>query len=354
MMTPLQRVQTVLNGGMPDRLPVLPQSFMFAAADNGMPIGTINRDAAKMARCLMDCREKYGYDGCILDVDDASLAEACGAKVIYRDNDVAVVDEAHPLLEELSDIDNLKLPDPYSSARLPVWLETTERMLSEVGKDVFIMGRADQGPFDLLCLLRGPQEFMMDLIDEEPEVIAHAMEWATEAHVRFARAMLKLGAHATSMGDSYASPNLISAKFYRQFAKPYEQMVVDAVRDLPGAYSIHICGDTTLIFDDMKDLRPDIMELDWKADMGVARKVLPDSVTLMGNIDPSDPLVLGTPEKVRAQVKEMVEKTRGRKLIISSGCAMGANTKPENMRALVESAALYATAEQLEALQAGE
>lgn len=49
----------------------------------------------------------------------------------------------------------------------------------------------------------------------------------------------------------------------------------------------------------------------------------------------------------------MVEATKGRGLIISSGCAMGANTKPENMEALVQSAKLYATRDQLLALQEG-
>ena len=47
----------------------------------------------------------------------------------------------------------------------------------------------------------------------------------------------------------------------------------------------------------------------------------------------------------------MIRKTRGRGLILSSGCALGANTKPENMAALVESARLYGTREQLEELQ---
>ena len=64
-----------------------------------------------------------------------------------------------------------------------------------------------------------------------------------------------------------------------------------------------------------------------------------------------DPMCIGTPEKVRGCVRELIEKTRGRGIILSSGCALGANTKPENMAALVESAKLYGTREQLEELQ---
>ena len=352
-MTSLERVQAVLAGKMPDRLPVIPQGFMFSMRTAGYDIGQVNRSPAKMAEAHRISQEKYGYDGCVVDVDDATLAEACGAKVIFRENDVATVDEHHPVLEDLRDIDDLKLPDPMKDGRICEWLETVQRLKESLGDHVFIMGRADQGPFSLLSLLRGTQEFMMDLLDEEPEVIHHALEWATEAHARFARAQLLAGANATSMGDAYASADLISPNMYREFANPYEKQVVQKISDLGLPYSIHICGDASSIVADMGRTGAQILEIDWKTDMGLARRVVPGNVVLMGNIDPSDPMCIGTPEKVKAQIKDMIAKTQGRGIIISSGCALGANTKPENMAAMVESAKLYGTREQLEALQQG-
>ena len=350
-MTSLQRVQAVLDGQMPDRLPVIPQGFMFSAKSAGYSIGEINRSPAKMAQSHLACLEKYGYDGCVVDVDDATLAEACGAKVIFRDRDVASVDEHNPVLTDLRDIDDLQLPDPLRDGRICDWLETTQRLVEAVGDQVFIMGRADQGPFSLLCLLRGTQDLMMDLLTEDEDVIRHALEWTTQAHIRFAQAQLQAGAHATSMGDAYASSDLISPDMYRTFAYPYEKLVVEALAPTGKPYSVHICGDTSSIVGDMGRLGARILELDWKVDMGAARAAVPDATVLMGNIDPSDPMCIGTPEKVRSCVRELIEKTRGRGIILSSGCALGANTKPENMAALVESAKLYGTREQLEELQ---
>ena len=349
-MTSLQRVQAVLRGEMPDRVPVIPQGFMFSAKTAGYDIGQINRNPAIMAKSQCISQEKYGYDGCVVDVDDATLAEACGAKVIFRDHDVAIVDEHAPVLTDLRQIDDLTLPDPMKDGRICEWLETVQRILEAIGDHVFVMGRADAGPFSLLCFLRGTQELMVDLLTEEPEVIHHALEWATEAHIRFARAQLQAGAHATSMGDAYASPNLISPEMYRAFAFPYERKVVQALEDLKRPYSVHICGDTSTIVEDMGQLGAKILEIDWKSDMGHARRLVPEDVVLMGNINPSDPMCLGTPEDVRAKAKEIIEGTRGRGIILSSGCALGANTKPENMQALVESAKLYGTWEQLQAL----
>ncbi len=349
-MTSLQRVQAVLAGQMPDRLPVVPQAFLFSMKTGGYDIGQVNRSPAKMAQCHQLCQEKYGYDGCVIDVDDATLAEACGAKVIFREQDVAIVNEHDPALTDLRQIDELKLPEPEKDGRLSEWIETVQRLKERVGDHVFIMGRADAGPFSLLSLLRGTQEFMMDLLDEEPEVIHHALEWATEAHVRFARAQLLAGSHATSMGDSYASADLISPRMYREFAWPYEKKVVERLRDLNLPYAIHICGDASSIITDMGNTGAQILEIDWKTDMGLARQAVDERIVLMGNIDPSDPMCMGTPEKVKAQIQDMIRKTRGKGLIISSGCALGANTKPENMAAMVEAAKLYGTREQLEEL----
>lgn len=350
-MTSLERVQAVLNGQMPDRLPVIPQGFMFSAKTAGYHIGEINRDPAKMAESHRISQEKYGYDGCVIDVDDATLAEACGAKVLFRDRDVASVDEHHPAIADLRDIDSLHMPDPLKDGRCCQWLETVERLMGMIGDRVFIMGRADQGPFSLLALLRGAQNFMVDLMIQPEDVVRHALEWATEAHLRFARAQLQTGCHSTSMGDAYAGPNLVAPDLYRKYGFPYEKQVVDGLKDLPGAYSIHICGNASRIVEDMGKTGAQILELDWKTDMGLARSAVPDNVVLMGNINPSDPMYLGTPEAVLALSKENIEKTKGKGLIISSGCALGEGTKPENMQALVESAKRFGTYEQLCQLQ---
>lgn len=344
-MTSLERIHAVMRGEMPDRLPVVPQSFMFAMSEGGCSIGTVNRKPAVMAKCHLECREKYGYDGCIMDVDDSTLAEACGAKVIYREDNVAVVKESEPVLKDLRQIDDLKLPNPKVDGRLPEWLETTSRIAEKIGKEAMVMGRADQGPFNLLCILRGTQEFMLDLFEEDEEVIFHALEWCTKACIAFAKAQLEAGANVTSMGDAYASPNLVSPDIYRKFALPYEKKVVEAVQTELLPYSIHICGDTTKIISDMGQTGAKILEVDWKLDMGEARKAVPESTILMGNVNPSDPLYLGTPQQVDEAVKKVVEATKGQGLIISSGCAIGANTKPENMRAFVEAAKKYGTYE---------
>lgn len=96
----------------------------------------------------------------------------------------------------------------------------------------------------------------MDLLTEDEEVVCHALEWTTQAHIRFAQAQLQAGAHATSMGDAYASSDLISPDMYRTFAHPYEKKVVEALAPTGKPYSVHICGDTSAIVGDMARWAP--------------------------------------------------------------------------------------------------
>ncbi len=351
-MTGLERCLAMLDGKAVDRVPVVPQTFMFAAETAGMRIGDINRDGKKMAESHRISQDKYGYDGCVIDIDDASLAEACGSRVIFDNPDEpALVDEHNPLVSDLREVPDLKLPDPLKDGRLPAWLEATRELVDMIGDHVFIMGRADQGPFDLLCLIRGTQNLMMELLTEDPKVIWAALDWCREANLIFAKAQKDAGAHATSIGDSYAGPNLISPDMYRTFALEHEITLARQVQEYGIPWSLHICGKTNDIMADMASTGAKILEIDWQVDMKRAREIVPDSTVLMGNIDPSHPLAHGTPAEVDSLSKEIIEGTRGVGLFLSSGCAMGRNTKPENLTAMVRAAQKYGSGERLMELQ---
>jgi uroporphyrinogen decarboxylase len=105
--------------------------------------------------------------------------------------------------------------------------------------------------------------------------------------------------------------------------------------------SIHICGNTDGIIGDMGGTGARLLEVDWQLDMAKARALVPRTTVLMGNVNPSDPLAFRTPEQVEIQARRVIEATGGRGLFLSSGCAMGRNTPPQNLRALVAAAAKF-------------
>ena len=350
-MNSLERCMAVLNGETPDRLPIVPQCFMLAVETAGLKISDVNRNGRKMAQAHIISQEKYGYDGCVIDFDDATIAEAVGAKVIYREDEPAIVDEERPVLKDLRDVYDMPIPDPASSGRLNEWLEATRTLSEAIGDHVFIMGRADQGPFSIACLLRGTTQFMMDLLTEDKQLIDDVLEYCRKISAVFAKAQKDAGAHVTSIGDAFAGPNLISPDMYRQFALIPEQKLAKEVQDYGIPFSIHICGNTNGIIQDMGTTGAKILEVDWMLDIKEARRLVPEDTVLMGNIDPSSPLVIGTPSDVDAAVKRLIEATKGKRHIISSGCAMGRNTPPENFKAFIEAAHRYGSYEEIMKLQ---
>jgi MtaA/CmuA family methyltransferase len=344
-MNSLERCLAVLNGEAFDTLPVVPQCFMLAIETAGFRIGDINRNGKRMALAHQISQEKYGYDGCVIDFDVASIAEAIGARVIFRDDEPAVVNEEYPVLKDLRDVYDLEVPDPLKAGRLCEWLDATRTLVDAIGDHVFVMGRADQGPFSIACLLRGTTQFMMDLLTADPQLIADVLDYCRKASAAFAKAQKDAGAHATSIGDALAGPNLIAPDMYRAFALEPEKQLVQEIQDYGIPFAIHICGNTKGIITDMGSTGAKILEVDWQLDMRAARQSVPLSTVLMGNVNPSFPLVLGTPADVEQAVKEVIEQTRGQSLFVSSGCAMGRNTPPENFRAFVSAARKYGVTE---------
>jgi len=350
-MTSLERCTTVLGGGVADFVPIIPQAFMFAIETAGMKMSDVTYSGKNMAKAHAISQEKYGYDCCVIDFDDATIAEAVGAKVIFRDDEPAIVDEHNPFWKNLRDVYDTPMPDLLNSGRINQWLEATERLNEMVGDHVMIMGRADQGPFSVASLLRGTENFMMDLITEDKKVIADAIDFCRKVGVQFAKLQKDAGAHITSIGDALAGPNLISPEMYLEFAWEPEKKYTEEIQAYGIPFSIHICGDTNSIIKKMGETGAKVIEIDWKLDMKMAREVLPETTVLMGNVDPSFPLVLGKEADVERAVERVIALTQGRGLFMSSGCAMGRNTPPANFKAMIAATKKYGSYERVMELQ---
>ena len=352
-MSSLQRVQAAFNGELPDRLPVLPLTCIWVGRQAGMTMDEMYGDAARMARAHIDAWRQFGYDGCVVSFDTAVLAEACGAKVIKRPDAQIVVDENKPLLKNLRDVDQLEVPDPFTAGRMPYWLEVTRRISEQVGNEAFVMGCADQMPFSLACSLRGTTQFMMDLLSEDPEVIAKVIDYCRRVHVRFATAYKQVGARAVTTGDAPAGPSMISPEQYRQFAMGAEKACISAEQAAGIAVSLHICGNTTEILPDMVACDSRLIEVDWMIDLAKLRQLIVAAghkTVILGNINPAEPLSFGTPAQVEAAVATAIRQTRGRGFIIGSGCLVGRETPVANIAAMVAAARTHGTREKLQTL----
>jgi uroporphyrinogen decarboxylase len=245
-------------------------------------------------------------------------------------------------LEKLEDISALKAPQIEQNRRVQVWLEAV-RLLKEYYKDeLFIRGNCDQAPFSLASMMRGAENWMLDLMIAPEELLNSILEFCTDAGMQFIRLMSQTGCDMVSSGDSPAGPEMISPEMFLKYAMPYEKRLVDAAHlaDLP--YALHICGNTDMILEHMLLTGADAFELDYKTDIARVLKVFGDKAVFIGNIDPSGVLALGTPEVVRQKTTELLSVYKAsNRFIMNAGCAIPPNTTSENLKMMIETARNY-------------
>ncbi|MCG3150038.1 MAG: Uroporphyrinogen decarboxylase [Verrucomicrobiae bacterium] len=334
-MNSLQRVQAVLAGQQPDRVPVCLHNFLMASHEAGIPLEKYLTDPDAAARAHLHAVEKYGYDSICLDLDTTMIAEAMGAKRDCAPNEPGHL--AAPAIHSLAEAHRLQPVNPERDGRIPVILEAVRILVKKVGHEIAIRGNADQCAFSLASLLRGMEDFLMELATEPDHPgIRALLDVAHQSHLAVHRALKNAGAHFTSCGDSPAGPDLLSPQLFQRFARPYEERLV---RELDWPVLIHICGDTTKILDQLSQYPACAFELDYKTDAHRAKSTVGQNHILFGNIDPSGVLARGTAAEVRAKTRDLIAIWKpGGRFILNAGCAVPANTPPANLHALIQTA----------------
>lgn len=336
-----ERIKMVLDGKKPDRVPIMLHNFMSAAEGLGVTMAEFRSSPEKFAKAFVNAAEKYGLDGILTDVDTALLADACGAKVEFPDDEPALV--SGPVGASVDEILEKMNPDTfYKHERLQIYLEGLKLIKKQVGNEIFIRGNADQGPFSLASLLYGMENFLMDLLDEsKAQQLKMLLDRCYDIHLAWHKKIFETGVHCTSFGDSCCGPNLISPKMYVEFSKPWHKRLVKDLKSSGITTVCHICGNLDAIVEDVVDAGFEAIEIDYKTDIVRAQKVLKSKAVMFGPIDPSGVFGRGTPNSVKEAAKEVLKIFKDGGLVIGAGCALPKNTPEENIIAFVETVKEY-------------
>jgi uroporphyrinogen decarboxylase len=281
--------------------------------------------------------EKYKYDGILIDIDTVTLAGAVGVPVDFPVDDPARSHEGN--IVSLEDVFKLKPVNIENYRYVQNCLEAV-RILKDYYKDeIFVRGNCDQAPFSLASMMRGAQTWMLDLMMGSEEQITCLLEYCLDAGTQFIKLMCQTGCHMVSNGDSPAGPEMISADMYVKYALPFEKRLAAAAHGEGVNYALHICGNTDVILEHMLTVGADAIDLDYKTDSRKIYDAFHEKTTLIGTIDPSGVLALGTPEDVRQKSLELLNIYRNsNRIILNAGCAIPPTTPSINIKTLIETA----------------
>ncbi len=340
-LTSIERVEIVLRGGIPDRVPVNLHNFMMNARASGLSFPDYFQNGEAMAEGHIKAWREFGHDVILLENGTVALAEACGCQVEYLDDSAPV--HIAPAIKSLDDVGKLIKPDPYKTHPLRENLKATRTVANEIGQRVYVMGRADQGPFSLASMLIGIENFLFAVVDTASQnKLEQLLDFCLDVVYTYALAQGEQGARMTSIGESLSGPDVCSPRVYKKYEWGYAKRLIEQLKanNLPLAY--HICGNATRIVHDMTETGAAVLELDYKCDLPTIKQATQGKTTILGVIDPSGVLALGTPEDVRGKVREELDVLApGGGLILGPGCALPATTPVENIHTLVETVHHY-------------
>ena len=331
-MNGLERIIAAVRFQAPDQVPVIPQVFGHAAVAGGVPLERYLTDPAELARCQLAAREDYSSDAVFALLDVNVETEALGSRLKYREESYPTV--AQFILERPAGISELRIPDPRRAGRMPVALEAARLLRRAVGDRALVAGCV-LGPMTLACQLLGAEKTLFASVDE-PQDFERMLDFAVDLALGFGGAQLEAGAHLCVVFDPSASPAVVPPGFFRELLAPRLMRLCAGLKDM-GALAawLHIAGPVEPILPLYPACGVDLANLDYCVDPGRARASVP-GLCLVGNIRPLA-FVDSEPEVITQACARLLETAGTSGFILSSGCEIPLEARPENVRALAGS-----------------
>lgn len=339
-MTSYERFMNVFAGKPVDRVPVAPIVREWAAKQVGFSFSELMHSASKHAYAQYFCATTFGTDALWDLWGIHAEAEAMGSSLKIPENERCYVDT--PAIKNYEiDFPKMKLLNPYKDGHLPLVLEGIQQ-LKDLGRNRFPVIGYLNAPFRLASVLRGPDAFLRDCI-EENNYLDDFLSFCTDALTVYGTAVIQAGADVIWISDPTSSGDKVPKDVWLRCGLPYSKRLVKALKNNRVKIFMHMCGNTTDRLETFPDLGLDALSLSEKVDFSYARKVLGDDIILWGNVDfKYDPTTKSSAE-IENQAKASIDAGIGGKgrIVLSSGCMTHPDVPVENMVALVRAARNY-------------
>jgi len=184
-------------------VPFVPTIYEHAAALIGHTPSEVAKREDLLVEGQLAAYEHYRHPLVSVGLDIYNIeAEALGG-IIDFPGDTSLPALRSPIIQSPDDFKALRLPDPHSDGRMPMLLGACRRLKAAL--PATISGTVT-GPFTLAAILRGFEDFTMDMLDE-PDFAREQLKFAAEFAFIFAREYHDLGVNI-AINESWIAPPL--------------------------------------------------------------------------------------------------------------------------------------------------
>jgi uroporphyrinogen decarboxylase len=333
-----ERVEAALSGQTPDRVPV-------SAWGHLLPAET---DIDSLAEASLAFFREYDWDWLKVNPRASYFAEAWGSEFD--------LDEYHGVLPRF--VRNRH--DPFDPARLeavkpsvPVWaghLRLLRKIKAGLGGAPFV--QTIFSPASVLAYLAGRPsdhsqaaaatnhaETLLHLARTRPAAVHHALGVIADSLAALAVESLNAGADGIFFAiTKLARSGGFTPEEFIEFGKPYDRRVLEAVGQ--ARFNIlHLCG-SDAYWQSVQDYP--VRAINWASvgqgnpDLAAARQS--SQLALIGGVDETAVLQKGTPDQVRAAVRQALVLGGQHKYLLAPGCCIEPGTPKANIRAFRDAA----------------
>ncbi|HTX19031.1 MAG TPA: uroporphyrinogen decarboxylase family protein [Bacteroidota bacterium] len=270
----------------------------------------------------------------------AAEPSALGAKIkFWQDNTPS---EYHTLYH-IEDLENFPDYEVESDAFMGMTLHRIRmqrQRILDAGEILPLV--TSRGPLCTAGFVRSTTDFMIDLV-EKPEWAHKLIGLCTNLIIDWLKAQQK------AMGNTVEGifilddiVGFINEEHYKEFAHPYLKKICDAFpKDWVKIY--HNDAEIGACLDHLPDVGFNVLNWGKQTDIADVKARVGDRMCLMGNVNPLEIGVRGTPEEVYDATLEVLEKSGGEGIILSVGGGTSPGMPRENILSMARALDDYNT-----------
>jgi hypothetical protein len=372
-MTSRERMQAAMALRPVDRVPVMPKFDLFPFRYRGLKMSAVLRNADLFREAVEHTEDEFGpSDGVFLPsqvVNDlgfyfmGTAAKLPGYEL--GDDEIWQMDEKEVM--SLEDYDFIaengwsaylariypRLGYRLPADDVPVRLqEAADQQVKDILKweerGLPVYGGPGYTPaFEALSYTRSLKTCLMDLRRHPDRVLAaiEVIEAESVANALAAADRLRnstnQGFLALSLGFSRSS--FLRLDYFEKFVWPYVKKAVETFAEHGITPNLHCDGDWTRHLQYLVQLPAGaaVLDLDGSTDIVKAKELLRGRMCIMGDV-PASLLSLGSTDDVAQHCRRLIDVIGADNgFILSSGCSVPPDAKPENVRVLIDTAKTY-------------